>query len=146
MQTIQQRLTSCCCDPNDENLDELKKLLSEINTKDKRYLIDVEDPNNRSPLFHAIKSGKSINFLKELLEFQVRFTSRITLCAIRYGNLDILELLHQYGADFRQSHHGISFLHECILLHKNNLISFLIEKAGVSNLLSNKTNYLFIFK
>jgi ankyrin repeat protein len=135
--TIQQRLFRCCQNPIDENTDELsvlKNLLIEINPKDKRYLIDIEDETHRAPLFHAIESGKSLNFLKELLDFHIRLTSRILLCAIRYGNIHVLKLLHQHGADFRQSYHGISLLHECILLHKNNLISFLIEEGNVSDL------------
>jgi ankyrin repeat protein len=134
---IQQRLLSCCRDPIDESNDELlalKDLLIELRQEDRRYLIDVEDETHRSPLFHAIESGKSLNFLEELLEFQIRITSRILICAIRYGNFEILKLLQKYGADFRQSYHGISLLHECILLHKNNLISFLIEEGGVSTI------------
>ncbi len=135
--TIQQRLLSCCRDPINHNNDEfllLKNILLEINQQDKHYLIDAEDSTHRAPLFHAVESGKPLNFLKQLLDFQVRVTSRILLCAIRYGNLDILKLFHEYGADFRQTYYGISLLHECILLHKNNLISFLIEETGVSNI------------
>ncbi len=136
MPTIQERLLSCCRNPINQNNDEfllLKNLLLEINQQDKHYLIDAEDATHRAPLFHAIESGKPLNFLKQLLDFQVRVTSRILLCAIRYGNLDVLKLFHEYGADFRQTYYGISLLHECILLHKNNLISFLIEETGVSN-------------
>jgi len=110
----------------------LKNILKEIYQKERLYLIDVEDETHRAPLFYAIESGKSLDFLGQLFEYQVRITNRILLCAIRYGNLDILKLLHQYGADFRQSYHGLSLLHECILLHKNHLITFLIEEGGVS--------------
>lgn len=132
---IQERLLSCCRDPIEQNNDELlllKNVLNEIIQEDKRYLIDVEDITNRAPLFHAIESGKSLNFIKQLLDFQVRVTSRVLLSAIRYGNLDILKLFHEHGADFRQSYSGLSLLHECILLHKNNLIGFLIEQGDVS--------------
>ncbi|CAF1127981.1 unnamed protein product [Adineta steineri] len=131
---IQDQLLRCCqdsIDPNSDELYELNNVLKRINRDNKRYLIDCEDATNRAPLFHAIESGKSLNFLKQLLEFQARVTSRILICAIRYGNLDILKLFHEYGADFRQSYHTLSLLHECILLHKNNLISFLIEQGNV---------------
>jgi ankyrin repeat protein len=133
--TIQQELRKLCRDSIDPNNDELlllKNILKEINQKERLYLIDAEDDTHRAPLFYAIESGKSLDFLRQLLEYQVRITNRILLCAIRYGNLDILKLLHQYGADFRQSYHGLSLLHECILLHKNHLITFLIEEGGVS--------------
>ncbi|CAF0973860.1 unnamed protein product [Rotaria sordida] len=133
--TIQQRLINCCCDSRDENNDKLlllKNILIEINQQDKHYLIDVEDATSRAPLFHAIESGQSLDFIKQLLDFQARITNRILLCVIRYGNLDILKLLNQYGADFKQTYYGISLLHECILLHKNNLISFLIEEGGIN--------------
>jgi len=135
--TIQQRLLNLCRDPLDPNNDELlllKNVLIEINQNETLYLIDAEDETHRAPLFYAIESGKSLDFLRQLLEFKVRITNRILLCAIRYGNLDILKLLHKYGADFRQSYHGLSLLHECILLHKNHLITFLIEEGGVSNI------------
>jgi ankyrin repeat protein len=134
---IQQRLFNLCRDPIDQNNDELvllKNVLIEIIQEEKLYLIDAEDETNRAPLFYAIESGKSLDFLQQLLEYDVRITNRILLCAIRYGNLEILKLLHEYGADFRQSYHGLSLLHECILLHKNHLISFLIEEGGVSNI------------
>ena len=137
--TIQQRLISCCHDPvvsnHDYELVSLKNILEEISQQNRRYLIDVEDESYRAPLFHAIESGKSLNFLRLLLDFQVRLTSRILLGAIRYGNLNLLKLLHEYGADFQQTYHGISLLHESILLHKNNLLEFLIETGGVSTLL-----------
>ncbi|CAF1958318.1 unnamed protein product [Rotaria magnacalcarata] len=132
--TIQQRLFSCCrdaLDQNDDRLSLLKTLLSLISEQERRYLIDVEDATHRAPLFYAIESGKSLIFLRQLLDFQVRITNRILLCAIRYGNLDILKLLNQYGADFKQTYYGISLLHECILLHKNDLISFLIEQGDI---------------
>lgn len=35
------------------------------------------------------------------------------------------------------NHIMVYHLHECILLHKNHLISFLIEQGGVSHLLKN---------
>jgi hypothetical protein len=133
--TIQQRLLNLCRDPIDPNNDELlllKNILKEIDQSSRLYLIDAEDETHRAPLFYAIESGKSLDFLRQLLEYEVRITNRILVCAIRYGNLEILKLLHQYGADFRQSYHGLSLLHECILLHKNHLISFLIEDGGVS--------------
>ncbi|CAF2440029.1 unnamed protein product [Rotaria sp. Silwood2] len=132
---LQQQLFNCCADSHDENNDKLillKNILNEINQQDKHYLIDVEDATHRAPLFHAIESYQSLDFIKQLLDFQVRITNRILLCAIRYGNIDILKLLHQYGADFKQTYYGISLLHECILLHKNNLISFLIEEGGIN--------------
>lgn len=137
---IQQRLFDLCRNPSDPTNDELsllKEILSEINQEERLYLIDAEDETHRAPLFYAIESGKSLDFLRQLLEYDVRVTNRILLCAIRYGNLDILKLLHEYNADFRQSYYGLSLLHECILLHKNHLISFLIEEGGVSKCLLN---------
>ncbi|CAF0737169.1 unnamed protein product [Adineta ricciae] len=131
---IQEQLLSCCRDPIESNEDELfllNHILAEVEYQHKRHLVDAEDATHRAPLFHAIESGKSLHFLRRLLDFQVHITSRILICAIRYGNLDTLRLFHEYGADFRQSYHGLSLLHECILLHKNNLISFLIEQAGI---------------
>jgi len=102
-------------------------------TKEEQWhLIDAEDETNRSPLFYAIETGKSLEFIRLLLEYDIRITDRILLCAVRYGNLEILKLLLEYNADFRQTYQGLSLLHECILLHKNHLISFLIEQAGVS--------------
>jgi ankyrin repeat protein len=145
---IQQRLFDLCRNPTDSTNDELgllKDVLLEINQEERLYLIDAEDETHRAPLFYAIESGKSLDFLRQLLEYDVRITNRILLCAIRYGNLDILKLLHQYGADFRQSYHGLSLLHECILLHKNHLISFLIEEGGVSKC-SYLISYNFISK
>jgi ankyrin repeat protein len=135
---IQQRLLDLCRHPTHATNDELgllKNILEEINQEERLYLIDAEDETHRAPLFYAIESGKSLDFLRQLLEYDVRITNRILLCAIRYGNLEILKLLHQYGADFRQSYHGLSLLHECILLHKNHLISFLIEQGGVSKMM-----------
>jgi len=145
---IQQRLFDLCRNSTDSTNDELgllKDVLLEINQEERLYLIDAEDETHRAPLFYAIESGKSLDFLRQLLEYDVRITNRILLCAIRYGNLDILKLLHQYGADFRQSYHGLSLLHECILLHKNHLISFLIEEGGVSKC-SHLISYNFISK
>ena len=132
--TLQRRLFDCCQDQRDENNDDLLSLnhiLIEINRQNKQYLIDAEDETYRAPLFHAIENGKSLYFLQQLLGFPARITTRILICAIRYGNLNVLQLLHQYGADFKQSYHGLSLLHECILLHKNDLIPFLIEAGGV---------------
>jgi ankyrin repeat protein len=110
----------------------IQNILEELNKEQSLYLIDAEDGIQRAPLFDAIESGESIDFIRQLLKYDVQITNRILLCAIRYGNLDVLKLLHEYGADFRQTFHGLSLLHECILLHKNHLISFLIEEGGVS--------------
>ena len=134
---IQQRLFDLCRNATDsaqDELDLLKNILLELKKQDRLYLIDAEDETHRAPFFHAIENGKSLEFLRQFLDYEVRLTHRILLCAIRYGNLDILKLLHQYGADFRQSYYSISLLHECILLHKNDLISFLIEQGEVSEL------------
>lgn len=131
----QQELFRVCREPTDHNTKELlvlKNILEEIKKSGRLYLIDSEDATNRAPLFYAIESGKSLDFLRQLLEYEVRITNRILLCAIRYDNFDVLRLLNRFSADFRQSYHGLSLLHECILLHKNHLISFLIEEGGVS--------------
>lgn len=133
MANIQQRLLSSCQNPIDRECLVLQHILDELKVQDKRYLVDAEDETNRSPIFHAIESEKPLHFLRLLLEFPVRLTSRVLLCAIRRGNIDLLELLHEYGADFRQTHHGLSLLHECILLHKNHLIRFLIDKGQVGD-------------
>ena len=135
--TIHQRLISCCRDPldsTDNNIVVLQDLLNEISDDKKRYLIDVEDETNRAPVFHAIESAKPLDFVRQLLDFQVRLTHRIVFCAVRYGSIETLRLLHQYGADFRQPYHGISVLHECILQHKNHLIRFLIDQGNVRSL------------
>lgn len=132
---IQQQLFDLCRTQTESTQDELhllKTVLLEIKQGGKLYLIDTEDETHRAPLFYAIESGKSVDFLRLLLDYEVRLTHRILLGAIRYGSLDILKLLHQYGADFRQSYYSVTLLHECILLHKNDLISFLIEQGGVS--------------
>lgn len=134
----QEKLLALCRDPWESNENELivlKDLLVGLGKEERWHLIDTEDETNRAPLFYAIESGKSIDFLRTLLEYDVRITNRILLCALRYGNMEILELLNEYGADFRQTFHGLSLLHECILLHKNHLIRFLIEKGGVSEIL-----------
>jgi len=127
-----QKLVALCQDSSISNVDELKTHLSEMTKEEQWHLIDAEDETNRSPLFYAIETGKSLEFIRLLLEYDIRITDRILLCAVRYGNLEILKLLLEYNADFRQTYQGLSLLHECILLHKNHLISFLIEQAGVS--------------
>lgn len=107
----QEQLRTLCRDPINTDTDELlalKNVLEEIIKNERLYLIDAEDETRRAPLFYAIESGKSLKFLQQLLEYQVRITNRILLCTIRYGNIDILKLLHQYDADFRQSYHGLS--------------------------------------
>lgn len=132
---IQQQLFDLCRNQAESTQDELqllKTILLEMKQGGKLYLIDTEDETHRAPFFYAIENGKSSDFLRQLLAYEVRLTHRILLGAIRYGSLDILKLLHQSGADFRQSYYNISLLHECILLHKNDLISFLIEQGGVS--------------
>ena len=136
--TMHQRLVSCCRDPLDgidNSFTVLKGLLNEISDDKKRYLIDVEDETNRAPVFHAIESAKPLDFVRQLLDFPVRLTHRIVFCAVRYGTIETLQLLHQYGADFRQPYHGISVLHECILQHKNHLIRFLVDHGNVRPLL-----------
>lgn len=141
--TVQQQLFKCCHEPLDENddkLSSLKSILDQLKQQNKKYLINVEDVTHRAPLFHAIESGKPLEFLKELLCFPAAITNRILVGAIRHGNLDIIKLLHQHGADFKETFYGISLLHECVLLHKNHFISFLIEKGGVSN---HNRNYLY---
>jgi ankyrin repeat protein len=137
MANIQQRLLSSCQNPIDPNNEEclvLKHILDELKVQDKQYLVDAEDETHRSPVFHAIESGKPLHYLRLLLEFPVRLTSRVLLCAIRNGDIDLLQLLHEYGADFRETHHGLTLLHECILLHKNHLIQFLIDKGEVGDI------------
>lgn len=132
---LQERLQSCCRDglePNDDGLSRLNDVLADVARENRKYLIDAEDASHRAPLFLAVESSKPLAFLQRLLDARASVTSRILICAIRYGNLDTLKLFHRYGADFRQSYYGLSLLHECILLHKNNLISFLIEEGGVS--------------
>lgn len=110
----------------------LRNLLEELRRNDKKYIVDLEDPTHRAPLFHAIESGKSLDFIRLLLDFPARLTSRILLCAIRCGHIDLLHLLHQYRANFRQTSHGLSLLHECVLLHKNHFIRFLIDQGQVN--------------
>jgi ankyrin repeat protein len=135
MTTIHLQLVQCCSDidnASNDQLSQLTDLLNQIQRADQRYVIDIEDATHRAPLFYAIEMGKSTDFLRLLLDFPARLTEKILLAAIRYGNLEILELLHKHGADFRQTSHGLSLLHECILLHKNHLIRFMVETAGVS--------------
>lgn len=131
MVTVLQELVQCCSDRN-ESIPILKEILSTLTTSKQRYLIDVEDRTNRSALFHAIETKKSIEFIKEILDFNAKITSRILLSAIRHGNLSILHLLKYYGADFRPGTDGVSLLHECVLLHKNHFIEFLITEGNVS--------------
>ena len=141
MTSIQQRLLSSCQNPIEPSNREclvLKHILDELKVEDKRYLVDVEDETHRSPLFHAIENGKPAHYLRLLLEFPVRLTSRVLVYAIRYGTIELLQLLHEYGADFRQTHQGLSLLHECILLHRNHLIRFLIDQGGVRDTLDDE--------
>jgi ankyrin repeat protein len=136
MATIQQRLFTCCrssVDTDHHSCSLLKSLLSELDDNNQQFLVDIEDDTDRSLLFYAIESGKSLDFLRQLLDYRARLTSRILLASIRYGTFDLLRLLHRYGANFRQTHHGLSLLHECILLHKNHFIRFLIEQGDVSD-------------
>ena len=87
---------------------------------------------HRALMFHAIGKWKIIRFYSRITYISCTVTSRILLSAIRYGHIDLLHLLHQYGANFQQTSHGLSLLHECVLLHKNHFIRFLIEQGQVS--------------
>ena len=127
---IQNRLHFCCL-TREDTIETLREILLELEQTDKRHLIDTQNQWRRTPLTCAIDSEKPLSFLRVLLDFKPRLTALTLLHAIRRGNLDILRLLKEYGADFRQATNGISLLHECILLHKNHLIEFLIIEAEV---------------